>query len=233
MLMRRLVAISILGLVSCGGEDERCAAGRRQCDGSDAIKECIGGEWQAPQPCSAVCQSRSMVSIGCTPDATGSADCSCAPLCQEGETRCEGLSLKTCRGSQWEVSSCDTLCKQAGFVKATACAFDAAKGAEACTCESPSGWGESCSATQVCPTGFVCVAYGGKSFCTQNCTTAGTKCSGTPAGTYAACLIKMSDGTRACAFVCKSKTGTFTCPGAMTCSSTEDPPASGQYPCLP
>jgi hypothetical protein len=226
-------------LTACGGDtgDGKCTEGKRQCDGTTSLKECVGGAWQAPSPCSAVCDARGLVDDGgCVADGTGSGDCRCkAAVCTLGETRCEGLDLKTCTASGWEATSCETICKAGGYVKATGCARDPVKGVDACSCEAPpsSGWGESCSATAPCPNLFTCVSYAGKSYCTQNCATLGAKCTGVPVGSYGACLVKMADSSLACAFLCKTKTGTFTCPGALSCSTTENPAGSGQYPCLP
>ena len=233
--MKSLMLLGVLVLVACGSDiTVPCETGQKVCDGADALKACVDGVWQAPTPCSAVCQARQMVVGGaCAPDGKGSADCNCAPVCQLGATKCEGASLKTCNGTAWEVASCDTICTTGGYVKATGCAFDSVKGADACSCEALGAWGESCSTTKACPSPFVCVTYGGGSFCTRTCTTAGTKCGGAPAASYGGCLIKMSDGTMACAFLCKTSTGSYTCPGSLSCSSSESPAGSGQYPCLP
>ncbi len=232
--MKISILLSLLSLAACGGESQStpCEPGQRKCDGASSIRDCIGGAWQAPQPCSAECTTKGLTGGGCVPTTT-SAECVCDPTCQEGQTQCEGLTLKTCTAAAWQSQSCDTVCQKGGYPKATGCALDAAKGVEACTCEVVAGWAESCAGTtKPCPSAFTCVTYGGKSFCTQGCPKVGAACTGTPAGTYAGCLIKMSDGTYTCAFLCKTKSASYACPPTMTCSTTENPAGSGQHPCL-
>jgi len=79
-----------------------------------------------------------------------------------------------------------------------------------------------------------CVVFGGGSmgFCSRKCTNVGSACPGGPPGSYAACLLPTSAGDHYCVFLCKSSSGTFTCPSQLQCDSQPNPPGSSQHACV-
>ena len=83
--------------------------------------------------------------------------------------------------------------------------------------------------------GLFCVTVAGGSggFCSVSCLKPGQTCSGGPAKTVPVCLLRASDSTYFCAFLCKTATASFPCPGDQTCSPTPNPPGSKQYICVP
>jgi hypothetical protein len=102
-------------------------------------------------------------------------------------------------------------------------------------------FGQPCQVDQPtsCQSGLFCLQGpngGNNGFCSKTCPpNSGAACPGAPAGTAAYCVVTDVDlqGDKGCAFVCKEGTETYTCPGTLTCQTTEDPPGSGQYLCLP
>ena len=97
-------------------------------------------------------------------------------------------------------------------------------------------FGDKCSSGGSCNSPYTCVMMGTATtngFCTKSCVTSGNQCSGSPTGTYAACVLQDTNKQLFCAFMCKIGTQSWSCPGAMTCSPSENPAGSGQYPCLP
>lgn len=104
-----------------------------------------------------------------------------------------------------------------------------------------SSFGQPCAVGHdtTCGDGFFCLvgpSGGSTGFCTRTCPKASSgACTETPSGTSAYCVVTDVDpqGDKGCAFVCKAKGLAFPCPGALHCESTEDPPGSGQYLCLP
>ena len=103
------------------------------------------------------------------------------------------------------------------------------------------GYGDPCDVANAsaCADGFLCLqgpSGGNIGFCTKTCpSTSSTACPGTPSGTAAYCVVTDVDsqGDKGCAFVCRVASQTYTCPGALKCQTTDDPPGSGQYLCLP
>src|SRR5581483_3316647 len=90
-----------------------------------------------------------------------------------------------------------------------------------------------------CNAGLFCLqgpSGGSVGFCTHTCPpTSSSRCMGTPPNTAAYCVVTDVDaqGDKGCAFVCRVGTRTYTCPGALQCQTTDEPPGSGQYLCLP
>jgi hypothetical protein len=102
------------------------------------------------------------------------------------------------------------------------------------------GYGEPCELADAgCADGLFCLegpSGGSVGFCTKTCpSTSSAACPGAPAGTAAYCVVTDVDpqGDKGCAFLCRVGSQTYTCPGALKCQTTEDPPGSGQYLCLP
>ena len=105
------------------------------------------------------------------------------------------------------------------------------------------GFGDTCTAdnTKKCETGFSCVFMeqgAAKGFCTKTCTNSGQQCPGSPANTFAGCVLQVQTqggGTQnACAFICEHpQAGKYTCPGEMVCAAEDNPKGSGQKACLP
>jgi hypothetical protein len=58
--------------------------------------------------------------------------------CQNGQRKCSGMSLQVCKSGNWSTDTCDYLCQQSGFVKATSCKYDSDLGYDACFCASSS-----------------------------------------------------------------------------------------------
>jgi hypothetical protein len=90
-----------------------------------------------------------------------------------------------------------------------------------------------------CSAGLLCLqgpAGGSVGFCTHTCpATSRAVCAGTPPGTAAYCVVTDVDpqGDKGCAFVCREGTHVYPCPGALQRQTTDEPPGSGQYLCLP
>jgi hypothetical protein len=67
----------------------------------------------------------------------------------------------------------------------------------------------------------------GKGFCTRQCTDVGNECYGALNGQTAACILTSGGGGDAgpgmkfCAFLCKSKSQTWTCPATMKCGPAD------------
>jgi hypothetical protein len=120
-------------------------------------------------------------------------------------------------------------------------ATDAGEGGTTGDGAAKGAWGQPCTVGDdtTCATGLFCLqgpAGGTVGFCTKTCpATSSAQCPGTPPGTAAFCVVTTVDaqGDKGCAFACKEGSQTYACPGALTCETTEDPPGSGQYLCLP
>jgi hypothetical protein len=105
----------------------------------------------------------------------------------------------------------------------------------------PGNWGEPCTVGNdaTCMSGLFCLqgpAGGTVGFCTKTCpATSSAVCPGTPAGMAAYCVVTTVDaqGDKGCAFVCLEPGHTWTCPGALKCETSDDPPGSGQRLCIP
>jgi hypothetical protein len=102
-----------------------------------------------------------------------------------------------------------------------------------------SNFGDPCTQASPCPPHLRCVTFQGASdgFCTVTCSPQGGVCGGAPAGTLAACVAEIDDGQGGtldvCGYLCGAVGQVFNCPTSMTCSTTQDPPGSGQFPCNP
>ncbi len=98
-------------------------------------------------------------------------------------------------------------------------------------------FGDKCSLSSPnCNSGLTCIGIGTGAtmgFCTKTCPTSGSPCTGTPTGTFAACLLKDSSNKYYCAFLCKLSTQSWSCPGTLSCSPSANPPGSDQHPCMP
>ncbi len=101
-------------------------------------------------------------------------------------------------------------------------------------------FGSSCSAKKTCSGSFLCVILGSastKGYCTKTCATMSKACSGGSSGTKPYCILKDQKGKYYCVFLCKWGKGSSAvkapCPKDLTCASTENPPGSGQYVCMP
>jgi hypothetical protein len=118
---------------------------------------------------------------------------------------------------------------------------DAADGAPGADGGLAGSFGQPCQVDQPtsCQSGLFCLQGpngGNDGFCSKTCPpNSGGACPGAPAGTAAYCVVTDVDlqGDKGCAFVCKEGATTYTCPGTLQCQTTEDPPGSGQYLCLP
>lgn len=96
------------------------------------------------------------------------------------------------------------------------------------------GFGQPCDKDTACLAGLLCVATAGQTgFCSAACTQPGAICKGAPTGTLAACLLKTKLGQYYCAFLCKTATTSWPCPGGMSCSSGPTPAGSKQFICAP
>lgn len=102
------------------------------------------------------------------------------------------------------------------------------------------GFGSGCTAAAGCSASLVCVLFGTgatKGYCTKTCSAMRKPCSGGASGEAPYCLFKDSSGKYYCVFICKWGTGssvqTASCPKDLTCSTSQNPPKSGQYICMP
>jgi hypothetical protein len=90
-----------------------------------------------------------------------------------------------------------------------------------------------------CAQGLFCLQGpngGSIGFCTATCpNTSSTRCPGTPPGTAAYCVVTDVDskGDKGCDFACREGSTSYPCPGVLKRETSEDPPGSGQYLCLP
>lgn len=101
-------------------------------------------------------------------------------------------------------------------------------------------FGSSCAAGSICSASFSCVFLGAgatKGYCTKTCASMQKPCTGGPSGTQPYCILKDQNNKYYCVFLCKWGTGsaavTAPCPKDLTCSTSENPPKSGQYVCMP
>jgi hypothetical protein len=87
--------------------------------------------------------------------------------------------------------------------------------------------------TSSCGLTLTCIKPGtGSGFCTKTCSQPGQPCSGAPAGTGAFCVMQVGS-TYYCGFLCKTSTQSWNCPTQLKCDTTDNPPGSGNYYCLP
>ncbi len=101
----------------------------------------------------------------------------------------------------------------------------------------PLEFGDACpgSTPTLCKAGHKCIALDTvkNGFCSAPCTTAYAACTGAPAGTAAFCLLHESSGAKYCAFVCKDKGQTWSCPSTLKCASQGGPIDPNQHLCFP
>jgi hypothetical protein len=79
-------------------------------------------------PTGMICATLSDGVKACIPDGWAISGCS------SGAQKCSGTNLSVCKSGAWQTESCDLLCMQAGYGKATGCQFDPAKSLEVCIC---------------------------------------------------------------------------------------------------
>lgn len=97
------------------------------------------------------------------------------------------------------------------------------------------GFGAKCHSASPCAAGLTCVAIGQSAaagFCTKTCPASAKTCSGGPAGTQPACILSDKKGNHYCVFICKTGTASYPCPKTLTCSTSANPPGSGQHVCI-
>ena len=100
--------------LSCADCAASCSGQQKECDGADAIKECVSGSWQST-PCAQVCSVG--YSAGCT-TALGTAACDCRPyqgfgdLC-DAVKRC-GPAYKCLKTSTSVSGFCSKACPALG-----------------------------------------------------------------------------------------------------------------------
>jgi len=70
--------------------------------------------------------------------------------CQNGQRQCSGMNLQVCKNGGWATQTCDSLCQQSGFDKATSCKLDAGLGYDACFCGSNNSTGACTHGEQKC-----------------------------------------------------------------------------------
>jgi len=159
----------------------------------------------------------------------------CPAPCTKGQTKCGGPStLVYCDNGTWKSSTCQSICTLLGYGYSSGCKANPQKGGkEVCFCGG--GYGDHCAAAQPCGSGLACIQFMSGSFCTQTCPNNLQECtSGKPApkGTKAFCVLPYN-GKNYCAFLCKTSSGSWSCPSGLTCASRDNPPGSGQYVCEP
>ena len=99
--------------------------------------------------------------------------------------------------------------------------------------------GDLCYAKSPCAAGMGCLSQSNPTlgFCSKPCTKKLALCTGSPPGTASYCTITDSKNNYYCGFLCGlasgGKTYTFQCPSTLKCSTTANPPGSGQYACVP
>lgn len=100
------------------------------------------------------------------------------------------------------------------------------------------GFGDVCNQTTPCTNASTqCITLqgstSGNGFCTKSCSNSGGLCPNSPANTQAFCLLGDGSGNNFCAFLCEVQGQKYDCPTGLTCSTTDNPPGSGQFACEP
>jgi len=140
--------------------------------------------------------------------------------CTAGTTQCIGTTtLKYCDSGTWKQDTCNNLCVAGGYGYSDTCKKDPVKGKDVCWCGG--GFGDPCNdTTKKCGKNFICVNFPtnpSTGFCTKECITPYSICTGAPTGSYAECTLKVSTPTgnkNICGFVC---TYSQKCPTALKC----------------
>lgn len=172
--------------------------------------------------CAAACQDQTCIAA-CVAKGTPAAQTAFTAL----ETCLSGAIAGACKADC--TSATDPKC---GPCLQTACAteYDVCAGG---TGSPDAGFGDKCDQATPCTnSAMTCLTSQGATsgYCTKTCTNSGQQCSGAPSGTAAFCIA--STGTETfCAFLCKAQGQEWTCPSTLACSSTENPPSSGQFGC--
>ena len=204
------VFLVFLGPVSCGSADDTCKAYGKckqtgECTWDESKGKCVAADDEDCTYRSLVCKHRGhCVAKGGTCIATTNNHCKNSTACAV-ELKCFAMG-KTC----------------------------VPKGTK------PAVFGSLCTSGQNCYPDLQCVTIGDRTrgHCSKTCTSG--ICSGAPQGSMALCLLTSSTdkSIKYCAFVCQYKDSSGTlrktkCPSYQTCSSTENPPGSGQRICMP
>ena len=185
--------------------------------------------------------------LNCAAIAACGAKCSSTPCIQActcqgtvpAQTKYKALLLCIQNAS---AGACATPCKIPGSSACGACAQKICDAEyKACHFGPPTtGFGDKCSQSAPCSTGFFCAMLQPKAtvgFCSKQCYKSAAFCAGVPTGTEAYCLLDDGKGKNFCGFLCKYKqygtVVTVSCPKSLTCSATENPAGSGQHFCVP
>ncbi len=140
--------------------------------------------------------------------------------CTSGQTLCIGTTtLKYCQSGVWKTDTCLNLCVAGGFGYADTCKKDPTKGTDVCYCGG--GFGDPCNDTnKKCGSNLICVNFPTNTttgFCTKECYTPYSICTGSPTGSYAECTLQVSTPTgtkNICGFVCSLSQP---CPSTLKC----------------
>lgn len=174
-----------------------CQNGQHQCSGMN-LMVCKNGSW-ATDTCDFLCKQSGFASAtSCKHDASLGYDaCFCATsdpgACQQGAQKCNGLNLSICQAGAWSTATCDFLCQQAGYGKATACSFDSSKGTDTCVCDAPPSCTEG---AQKCSGSTGLSVCQGGAWKTQSCN---DLCQLAGYGMAAGCTFDASKGSDTCA----------------------------------
>lgn len=98
------------------------------------------------------------------------------------------------------------------------------------------GFGDYCTyQAHECRADLLCVkeAVTQVGFCSEYCQAKGERCTNTPAGAYAECVLSVGGGKLACLFLCGKSGGvSHRCPVSLSCK-TDQPVGGGLYRCVP
>ena len=190
--------------------------------GSSAVcgnGKCDPGETAAS--CPADCGSSTVCGNGkCEPGETATScptDCG-STGCTAGSSQCvNSTTLKYCDNNAWKQDTCTNLCVAGGFGYADGCQVSAGKA----VCMCGGSFGNPCNdTTKKCASNLICVTFATNpnlGFCTKECFTPTSICTGTPTGTYADCSLQVSTPTGnkyICGFACSYSQP---CPTGLTC----------------
>ena len=183
---------------------------------------CDAGE--TPQSCPADCApgadcGNGTCDAGETPQSCP-ADCQ-ASECAADETQCVGASsVRYCEKGSWKTGTCDALCKEGPYDYSVGCEQDETTKKDLCICGVFGTLGSLCSDVAPCAPDHICGQFdpAKPGFCTKLCTTAEAVCSGSPSGTQARCILKMTSGSLACGFSCA---GAANCPQGLACDALD------------
>ncbi len=145
-------------------------------------------------------------------------DCGSTGCTSSSPAQCIGTkSLKYCNNGQWKTDTCQNLCVTGGYGYADSCKV--VSGQSVCLCGG--GFGDPCNnTTKKCASSLICVNFNSNpnlGFCTKECYTAYSICTGAPTGTYAECSLSVSTPTgtkKICGFICSYSQK---CPAGLTC----------------